>query len=71
MGTELTILALIVAVVGGVRSLTGTFTAGLLLGVVNTFASYLVGTYITLIFLLWVALVAILVRPQGLLAYWT
>jgi len=71
MGSEFTILALIVAVVGGVRSLTGTFTAGLLLGVVNAFASYLVGAYVTSILLLGVALVTILVRPQGLLAYWT
>lgn len=70
MGSEFTILALIVAVVGGVRSLTGTVTAGLLLGIVNAFASYLVGTYMTWILLLGVALVTILVRPQGLLAYW-
>jgi branched-subunit amino acid ABC-type transport system permease component len=68
MGSEFTILALIVAVVGGVRSLTGTFSAGLLLGVVNAFASYFVGAYITSILLLGVALVTILVRPQGLLA---
>jgi branched-subunit amino acid ABC-type transport system permease component len=69
MGGEFTILALIVAVVGGVRSLSGTFAAGLLLGVVNAFASYLVGTYVTWILLLGAAMVTLLVRPQGLLAY--
>lgn len=70
MGQEFTVLALIVAVVGGVRSLAGTFAAGLLLGVVNAFSSYLVGTYLTSILLLGTALLTILIRPQGLLAYW-
>lgn len=71
MGPEFTILALIVAVVGGVRSLSGTFAAGLLLGVVNAVAGYHVGTYITWILLLVAALLTLLVRPRGLLAYWT
>jgi branched-subunit amino acid ABC-type transport system permease component len=70
-GPEFTILGLIVAVVGGVRSLTGTFAAGLLLGVVNAVAAYHVGTYVTWILLLGAALLTLLVRPQGLLAYWT
>ncbi|MCL6553379.1 MAG: branched-chain amino acid ABC transporter permease [Firmicutes bacterium] len=71
MGPEFTVLALIVAVVGGVRSLTGTFAAGLLLGMVNAVSSYYVGTYLTWILLLLAALVTLLVRPEGLLAYWT
>ncbi|MDR7434087.1 MAG: branched-chain amino acid ABC transporter permease [Armatimonadota bacterium] len=70
MGAEFTILALIVAVVGGVRSLTGTFLASLLLGLVNTTMSYWVGTYLTWIALLAVTVTTLLVRPQGLLAYW-
>ncbi len=70
MGTEFTILSLIVAVVGGVRSLTGTFLASLLLGVVNAALSYWVGTYLTWIALLAVAVATLLVRPEGLLAYW-
>lgn len=71
MGPEFTILGLIVAVVGGVRSLTGTVAAGLLLGVVNAVAAYHVGTYITWILLLVAALGTLLVRPRGLFAYWT
>ncbi|MDQ7849529.1 MAG: branched-chain amino acid ABC transporter permease [Armatimonadota bacterium] len=71
MGPEFTVLALIVAVVGGVRSLTGTFVAGLLLGLVNAFSSFYVGTYLTWILLLLAALLTLLVRPEGLLAYWT
>ncbi|MDR5710032.1 MAG: branched-chain amino acid ABC transporter permease [Armatimonadota bacterium] len=70
MGTEFTILALIVAVVGGVRSLTGTFLASLMLGMVNAALSYAVGTYATWIVLLAVAASTLLVRPEGLLAYW-
>jgi branched-chain amino acid transport system permease protein len=70
MGPELTVLALIVAIVGGVRSLTGTFVAGLLLGLVNAVSSFYVGTYLTWILLLLAALLTLLVRPQGLLAHW-
>jgi len=71
MGPEFTVLALIVAVVGGVRSLSGTVIAGLLLGLVNAVASFYVGTYLTWILLLLAALLTLLVRPEGLLAYWT
>ncbi len=71
MGVEFTILALIVAVVGGVRSINGTLAAGILLGIVNAFASYYIGAYLTLIILLGAAMLTILVRPSGLLAYST
>ncbi len=70
MGPEFTILSLIVAVVGGVRSLVGTFLASLLLGLVNAALSFTVGTYLTWIVLLAVAVSTLLVRPEGLLAYW-
>ena len=71
MGNELTSFALIVAVVGGVRSINGTLAAGVLLGIVNAFASYFVGAYLTLLILLGTAAVTILVRPQGLFAHRT
>jgi branched-chain amino acid transport system permease protein len=71
MGVEFTILALIVAVVGGVRSINGTFIAGLLLGIVNAVASYYIGAYLTLVILLGAAMLTLLVRPRGLLAYAT
>ena len=71
MGMELTILALIVATVGGVRSINGTLAAGILLGVVNVFASFYIGTYLTYIILLTTAGLTILLRPSGLLGYWT
>ena len=71
MGNELTSFALIVAVVGGVRSINGTLAAGVLLGIVNAFASYYVGAYLTLIILLGTAVFTILLRPTGLFAYRT
>lgn len=71
MGNGLTDFALIVAVVGGVRSINGTLVAGVLLGVVNAFASYYIGTYLTLLILLAAAALTILLRPQGLFAHRT
>jgi hypothetical protein len=41
-----------------------------LLGLVNAGLSYAVGTYLTWIALLAVAVLTLLVRPEGLLAYW-
>lgn len=71
MGNELTSFALIVTVVGGVRSINGTLAAGVLLGIVNAFASYYVGAYLTLIILLGTAVFTILLRPEGLFAHRT
>ncbi len=68
-GIRFTILALIVAVIGGLGSVAGSFLAGLILGVVNTTSSFLIGQYITTIVLLTAAAVTILVRPSGLLGH--
>ena len=66
-GIELTTLALIVAVVGGLGSVSGAFVAGILLGVVTTISSFYIGTYITTILLLVAAGLTIVIRPSGLL----
>ena len=66
-GIELTILALIVAVVGGLGSVSGAFLAGILLGIVNSVSSYYIGSYVTTIMLLLAAAITIVVRPAGLL----
>lgn len=71
MGPEFTILALLVAVVGGVKSVNGTLAAGVLLGLVNVVASHYIGAYVAFIILLSAAMLTILVRPRGLLAGWT
>jgi branched-chain amino acid transport system permease protein len=71
MGSEFTILGLLVAVVGGVRSINGALVAGVLLGIVNAFASRYIGAYVAFIILLLVAMLTILVRPNGLMARFT
>jgi branched-chain amino acid transport system permease protein len=65
--TSLTVLALIVAVVGGLGSVSGAFAAGVLLGVVDRLSSFYIGTYVTTIVLLACAALTIVLRPRGLL----
>lgn len=66
-GFNLTVLALIVSVVGGLGSVAGAFLAGVLLGIVDTVSAYYIGSYITDIVLLGAAVLTILARPRGLL----
>lgn len=66
-GLDLTILALIVTVVGGLGSAAGALLAGVLLGIVNALSSFYIGAFITSIILLAAAALMILVRPSGLL----
>ncbi|HEX6221010.1 MAG TPA: branched-chain amino acid ABC transporter permease [Acidimicrobiia bacterium] len=66
-GFEITVLALIVTVVGGLGSVTGAFLAGLILGVISTVATSQIGTFLSLIILLVAAAITILIRPSGLL----
>jgi branched-chain amino acid transport system permease protein len=67
-GIDFTILALIVAVVGGLGSVAGAFLAGVLLGIVNTVSAHYIGSYVTTIVLLGAAAITIVLRPSGLLA---
>lgn len=66
-GIKLTTLALIVAVVGGLGSVSGAFLAGVLLGIVDRFASTYIGQFYTTVILLLCAAAMIVVRPSGLL----
>lgn len=66
-GVDLTIFALIVAVVGGLGSVSGAFLAGILLGIVNTLSAFYIGSYISTIVLLLAAALTIVLRPSGLL----
>lgn len=66
-GIDLTILALIVAVVGGLGSVSGAFLAGVILGIVNTVSAHYIGSYVTTIVLLGAAALTIVLRPSGLL----
>jgi branched-chain amino acid transport system permease protein len=66
-GFNLTVLALIVSVVGGLGSVAGAFLAGVLLGIVDSVSAYYIGHYITSIGLLGAAALTIVVWPRGLL----
>jgi branched-chain amino acid transport system permease protein len=66
-GLNLTILALIVTVVGGLGSVAGALLAGLLLGIVYMLSTFYIGAYVTFIILLVAAMAIILIRPSGLL----
>ena len=67
-GRDLTVLALIVTVVGGLGRVSGAMVAGILLGVVHAVASYAIGTVVTFVLLLLAAIAVILLRPSGILA---
>lgn len=58
-----TIFALIVSIVGGVRSIRGTILAGILLGTVSTFATFFIGAYLAAVILFMTAVAVILIRP--------
>ncbi|MFB6354661.1 MAG: branched-chain amino acid ABC transporter permease, partial [Halobacteriales archaeon] len=65
-GFNFTTFALIVSIVGGVRSLTGAVGAGVFLGLVNQFANFFVGSYIATIILFAAAIVVLLAEPEVL-----
>lgn len=66
-GVSLTIFALIVAVVGGLGSVSGAFLAGILLGIISTLTAFYIGTYVSTVILLLAAAVTLVLRPRGLL----
>ncbi|MFC7128029.1 branched-chain amino acid ABC transporter permease [Haloferax chudinovii] len=65
-GFEFTTFALIISIVGGVRSLVGAISAGVFLGLVNQFANFFVGSYVATIILFATAIVVLLARPEAI-----
>ena len=65
MEFQILILSLVVLVVGGLGSVTGTFIASLLVGFVETFSRYLVPE-LSLIITFALMAIVLVVRPQGL-----
>ena len=61
---ELTVFAIIVSIVGGVRNIRGTVVAGLLLGLVITYANFFIGAFVAKMILFGVAVVVLLLRPE-------
>ena len=66
-GFALTVQALIVSIVGGVRDVRGTVAAGLGLGLVVAYANFFVGTYLSTIAMLSAAMLALVAREEKLL----
>lgn len=61
---ELTVFALLVSIVGGVRHIDQTVIAGIGLGVVYSYASYFIGSYVAMIVLFLAVMVAIVIRKE-------
>lgn len=66
-GFDLTILAIVVAVVGGLGRVAGALVAGVLLGLAHAIATALVGASGTWVVLLLAASLTIVLRPEGVL----
>ncbi|WP_436348331.1 branched-chain amino acid ABC transporter permease [Natronorubrum sp. FCH18a] len=63
-GFELTILALIVSIVGGVTSIVGAVFAGIAIGVIVTFTSAYIGAYVAEVVLFAIAIIVLIARPE-------
>lgn len=66
-GFEMTVQALIVSIVGGVRDVPGTVVAGIGLGLVLAYANYFIGSSLALIAMFVAAMLAIVVRKEAVL----
>ena len=65
-GTQFLIIAFGVVIIGGLGSMFGTFLGGLILGLVQTFSSFFLGSSYQMLFVYLVVLIVLAVRPQGL-----
>lgn len=65
-GFELTVFGIIVSIVGGIRNVRGAVVSGLLLGLVVTYAGYFIGGYVSNLIMFLLAVVILLVKPEGL-----
>jgi branched-chain amino acid transport system permease protein len=65
-GVQFLIIAFGVVIIGGLGSMFGTFLGGLILGLVQTFSGYFLGSSYQMLFVFATVLVVLAVRPQGL-----
>lgn len=61
---ELTVFAIIVSIVGGVRNVRGTVAAGVLLGLVITYGNFFIGAFVSKVILFGVAVVVLVAKPE-------
>lgn len=64
---QLTVFALIVSIVGGVRDVRGTIYAGVGLGVVYSFANFLVGSYVAMVILFVVVMASVALKSDEII----
>ena len=65
-GTQFLIIAFGVVIIGGLGSMFGTFLGGLILGLVQTYSAYFLGSSYQMLFVFVVVLIVLAFRPQGL-----
>lgn len=63
---ELTTIAIVVSIVGGMTSIVGVVIAGLALGVLSTFITAYGSAYMASIALFLIAIIVLLIKPEGL-----
>ncbi len=63
---ELTTIAIVVSIVGGMTSIVGVVVAGLALGILSTFITAYLSTYAASISLFAIAIIVLLIKPEGL-----
>lgn len=63
---ELTTIAIVVSIVGGMTSIVGVIIAGVALGILSTFITFYLSTYFAAISIFLIAIIVLLVKPEGL-----
>ncbi len=61
---RLTVFALIVSIVGGVRDIRGTIAAGVGLGIVFSYANFFIGSYVAMIILFGAVMVTVAIKKE-------
>jgi branched-chain amino acid transport system permease protein len=67
VGANFVLTAFVVVALGGFGSVTGAFLAGIIVGVVEVVGGFLIGPQLKLALVLFLYLLVVLLRPQGLL----
>ncbi len=67
VGANFVLIAFVVVALGGFGSVTGAFFAGIIVGVVEVVGGFLIGPQLKLALVLFLYLLVVLLRPQGLL----
>ena len=63
---DLTTVAIVVSIVGGMTSIVGVVIAGLALGIISTFITVYASSYLASIALFLIAIIVLLIKPEGL-----